>query len=169
MNQSGWLGLIALASCSAPSADPSPPPSAPAPAPTLADGGIAPRWLIDVRSGALVHAAAVGRPVVSLTCSGPDSRMTVAVAAFRRIESEDRLTLGAGNEAFAFAADLEAPGPGIVASGAVPPDLLDRIERGETISAVYGNQRMEPLPGIPPAVSRSFVAGCRARSGQGPG
>ncbi|MCS6626970.1 hypothetical protein N0B44_29040 [Roseibacterium beibuensis] len=97
---------------------------------------------------------------LSLSCSA--GQIEVAVPGFERIGSEDRLTVGAGDEAFAFAADLQAPGEGIVAGGAAEADLLARLARGETVSAVYGRQTVGPLRAARPASLPAFATGCTA-------
>ena len=97
---------------------------------------------------------------LSLACEA--GQMQVAVPGFERIGSEDRLTVGAGDEAFAFAADLQAPGEGIVAGGAADADLLARLARGEPVSAVYGRQTVGPLRAAQAAGLPAFAARCAA-------
>ncbi|GAA0870397.1 hypothetical protein GCM10009116_22330 [Brevundimonas basaltis] len=147
------IALLGLAACDrepAPAASPEPTaisePAAPLPpASTKASGRVA-----------FVDAGAVVR--LSIACS--DGKMEVAVPSFERIGSEDRLTLGAGDEAFAFAADLQAPGEGIVAGGPADADLLARLVRGEPVSALYGRQAIGPLQAVQPAAVAEFAARC---------
>jgi hypothetical protein len=107
---------------------------------------------------AFVDAGGVER--LSIACSGGE--LEVAVPGFERIGSEDRLTVGAGDEAFAFAADLQAPGDGIVAGGPADADLLARLVRGEPVSAVYGRQTVGPLRAARAAGLPAFAARCAA-------
>jgi len=109
----------------------------------------------------LAFVDAGGAERLSLACR--DGRMTVAVPEFERIGSEDRLTVGAGDEAFAFAADLQAPGEGIIAGGDAAADLLARLARGEPVSAIYGQQTVGPLQAAPPAPLAPFAAPCARR------
>ncbi|MDI6624513.1 MAG: hypothetical protein QME55_07270, partial [Brevundimonas sp.] len=106
----------------------------------------------------LAFVDAGGAERLSLACR--DGQMTVAVPEFERIGSEDRLTVGAGDEAFAFAADLQAPGDGIIAGGAADADLLARLARGEPVSAIYGQQTVGQLQAARPAALAPFAALC---------
>lgn len=108
--------------------------------------------------GRLAFVDAGGAERLALACA--DGRMQVTVPEFDRIGSEDRLTVGAGNEAFAFAADLQAPGEGIVAGGAPEADMLARLARGEPVSAIYGQQTVGPLQAARPATLPAFAALC---------
>jgi len=159
-----FCGLV-LTACEAPPARPIPaPPSVkshttPAIPPTAASGGW--RSVATGEGNGLTYADDSGRPVITLVCGGGDLR--VRVPGFRKIGSEDRLTVGAGDEAFALVADLASAEPGVVATGDIPADLIDRMARGQPVAAVYGAQRLDPLP-IPDAeTSRALVSACRAR------
>lgn len=146
------VALLGLAACG-PDAAPAPatPEAPPIPSkPPLVQPPEAPARL------AFVDVGGVER--LSLACD--DGQMQVAVPGFQRIGSEDRLTVGAGNEAFAFAADLQAPGEGIVAGGAADADLLARLGRGEPVSAIYGRQTVGPLQAARPATLPAFAARC---------
>lgn len=143
------LGLAACGRDEAPA--PAAPEAPPIPSkPPLVQPPEAPDRLAFVDAG--------GAERLSLACDG--GQMQVAVPGFERIGSEDRLTVGAGDEAFAFAADLKAPGEGIVAGGAVDADLLARLARGEPVSAVYGRQTVGPLQAAQPAAPPVFAARC---------
>lgn len=147
------VALLTLAACGR---DETPAPAAPvepAPIPSkppLVAPPEAPDGLAFVDAGGLQR--------LSLACDA--GRMTVTVPGFERIGSEDRLTVGAGGEAFAFVADLQAPGEGIVAGGAVDADLLARLARGEPVSAVYGRRTVGPLQAAQPAALAAFAARC---------
>ncbi|SFS35026.1 hypothetical protein [Brevundimonas viscosa] len=112
-----------------------------------------------------------GEPRLLLDClGGPRPALRASVAEFRKIGSEDRLTLGAGNEAFALVADLADPSPGVVASGAIDLDLLRRIGDRRPVSAVYGAQSVGPLRPADGMAPDGFVVRCRALAGpQGQG
>jgi len=129
-------------------------PSAPAEPPSDIVEPTAPH---DASSLAFVDAS--GQSALTLTCGAGELR--ISAPGFQPISSEDRLSIGADGEAFAFAADLEAPGPGVTASGAPDPDLLARLSRGEALYALYGQQALGPLAAASPGALQSFVTGCR--------
>lgn len=107
-----------------------------------------------------------GTPRLLLDClADPRPVLRASVAGFEKIMSEDRLSLGAGDEAFAFAADLSAPGPGVVASMAVDRDLLRRLADGRPVRAVYGAQRVGPLQPADGMAPDAFVVRCREIAG----
>lgn len=146
------VALLGLAACGRDEAPaPAAPEAPPIPSkPPLVQPPEAPDRLAFVDAG--------GAERLSLACDA--GQMQVAVPGFERIGSEDRLTVGAGDEAFAFAADLEAPGEGIVAGGAVDADLLARLARGEPVSALYGRQTVGPLQAAQTAALPGFAARC---------
>lgn len=129
-------------------------PSAPAEPPRDIAAPVAPD---DASSLAFVDAS--GQPALTLTCVAGELR--ISAPGLQPISSEDRLSIGADGEAFAFAADLAAPGPGVTASGAPDPDLLARLSRGEALFALYGQQALGPLDAASPGALQAFVSGCR--------
>lgn len=150
------VALLGLAACgreetSVPVAPEAPAaPAAPAGPPVPPKPPEAPDRLAFVDAG--------GAERLTLACEG--GQMQVTVPEFDRIGSEDRLTVGAGNEAFAFVADLQAPGEGIIAGGAPEADMLARLARGEPVSAIYGQQTVGPLRAARPASLPAFAALC---------
>jgi hypothetical protein len=98
-------------------------------------------------------------PAATLSCGAGELR--IVVPGFQPIGSEDRLTIGTEGEAFALVADLAAPGPGVTASGAPDPDLLNRLARGEALFAMYGQQSAGPLAAASPAGLQALVSACR--------
>jgi len=152
--------LLALAACGRdePPVAPAPPeapaaPAAPQPAepPTPPDAMSASRLTMIDASGA---------PGLHLFCGNRAGNLVIHAPGLTPIASEDRLTLGAGDEAFAFAADLDAPGPGVTGRGLPEADLFARMARGEPVRAVYGAQNVGPLRAETPAALRAFVAQC---------
>lgn len=107
----------------------------------------------------LAFTDASGQPVLTLACGAGELR--ISAPGLQPISSEDRLSIGADGEAFAFAADLAAAGPGVTASGAPDPDLLARLSRGEALYALYGQQALGPLAAASPGALQAFVSGCR--------
>jgi hypothetical protein len=108
---------------------------------------------------------ASGAERLQLACSADAPAFRITVPGFEPIGSEDRLTLGAGDEAFAHAADLQAAGPGVTGAGPVDPDLIDRLARGEPVRAVYGAQSVGPLQAAHPETLEAFAERCRALRG----
>lgn len=139
-----------------PATAPTPAPVAPSPAAPPAAPSVAP-----ADGSALVLVDGVGAPTATLSC-GPDG-LRIVVPGFRPIGSEDRLSIGTDGEAFALVADLAAPGPGVTASGAPDPDLLNRLARGEALYALYGQQSAGPLAAASPAKLQAVVSACRRR------
>ena len=108
---------------------------------------------------------ASGAERLELACRTEAPAFQITVPGFEAISSEDRLTIGAGDEAFAHAADLDASGPGVTGGGAVDLDLIDRLARGESVRAVYGAQSVGPLQAARPETLTAFAERCRGLRG----
>lgn len=159
--------LVALTACGREAPPPAPGPAEPGgvavePAPPATPEAPAPAATAE----RLAFVDASGTPRLLLDClATPRPMLQASVAGFEKIGSEDRLTVGAGNEAFALVADLSAPGPGVVASGPVDRDLLRRIADGQPVRAVYGAQSVGPLQPADGIAPGSFVVRCRELAG----
>ena len=99
-----------------------------------------------------------------LACLDGPPRIQVIASEFTVIGSEERLTLGAADEAFGFVADTMREGPGVQAEAAIDPSLLEHLARTDDIAAVYGAQQVGPYPAPPQDVTDAFVTGCRGLS-----
>ncbi|HYC68614.1 hypothetical protein [Brevundimonas sp.] len=110
--------------------------------------------------GRLTLVDGLGAPVLHLSCDDRAEALIIHVPGFEPIGSEDRLTLGVGDEAFAFVADLQASGPGVTAGGAAEADLFARMRRGEPVRAVYGAQSVGPARASSPEALRDFLVRC---------
>ena len=137
----------------------------PAPAPTpLADA----RW--DLQSSgegvALALASEAGAAAIRLFCPAGAKQLIVNVPAFRPIGSEERLSLGSGNEAHALVADPrgDAQRGGVTGSGPVPANLAALI--AGRISASYGAQNSGPHAAPPPNLVAEFAAACADQRGE---
>lgn len=97
-----------------------------------------------------------------LVCAKGDGFM-VAASVFRPVGSEERLSIGAGDAAFALVAvaDTDADGPLVRATGAIEEGLLVALESGKPIAASYGAQSFGPVDAPPPALRRAFGETCR--------
>lgn len=108
---------------------------------------------------------ASGAERLQLSCRADPAMLHIVVPGFTPVGSEDRLTLGAGDEAFAHVADLDASGPGVVGGGPIDADLMDRVGRGEPVHAVYGAQTVGPLTAAQPEALAAFAERCRGLAG----
>ncbi|MFN4296575.1 MAG: hypothetical protein ACK4FB_07005 [Brevundimonas sp.] len=107
-----------------------------------------------------------GDLIAAVACIRAPARLRVESDRFQPIMSEDRFTIGAGDEAYALAANLEAVRErGVEASGDIPADLLGRIEAGGEIAFNYGAQNLGPFPAVPETDRAAFVAECREIAG----
>ncbi|HYC75014.1 hypothetical protein [Brevundimonas sp.] len=152
--------LLALAACGRNETAAPTEPAEPAPIPSKPPLVEPPETPAAASPGRLTLVDASGAPALHLSCDDRPGAIVIHVPGFEPIGSEDRLTLGAGDEAFAFVADLEASGPGVTAGGAPEADLFARMARGEPVRAVYGAQSVGPARAATPAALRAFVARC---------
>lgn len=134
----------------------------PAPAPAAEPGGDL-RW--EAVSGgegeALVLLDGGDRPLLHLACLAGPPRLTARVLDFRKIGSEERMTLGVADEAFGLVADPMREDAGVYAEGAIDPGLLDHMLVTEDLGVVYGAQQLGPHPAPEPAQRERFVQACR--------
>ena len=113
----------------------------------------------------MAFADAAGAERLRLSCRDDPAALHIVVPGFTPVSSEDRLTLGAGDEAFAYVADLDASAPGVIGGGAIDADLMGRLARGEPLRAVYGAQTVGPLTAARPDDLAGFAERCRGLAG----
>ncbi len=120
------------------------------------------RWAVAGGSeGAHAHLLAPdGTMVLSLGCRLGSGRLEVSVPGLTRIGSEDRLSLGFGDDSIALAADMTAPGKGVHATGAVPPDIVDQLTSATAIGVAYGNQNLGPYQPPSSDEARAMATAC---------
>lgn len=156
------LSAAALAACDTGAPAVHETPANPVPEPETPATG-EPAWT-SAASGegrALVLNTARGGEIMRLACLA-DGRLMASGQVFNPVGSEDRLTVGVGDEAFALAADLEADRQGGVEGyGEISSDLLARLEAGGEIGLSYGSQTVGPYPGPEAAEARAFAEACR--------
>ena len=137
------------------------PPAAPAPSIPAA----ALSWGLQssaTAGAALVHADEVGAEVLRIACRRNPADVHVEAAKLERIDSEERVTLGAGTELLTLVATPGTPeGVAVTATGQLTPAFLEAVERGDRISVAYGATQFGPLPSVPDAVRAAFVTACR--------
>lgn len=84
----------------------------------------------------------------------------VSVPGFTPVASEERLTIGSGDHAFALVATA-AGTTGVQATGPIADDLLAVFDSGGPISINHGDQNIGPIPAPPDAARRIFTETCR--------
>lgn len=159
------LALIAIAGLGLAGCKPAPAsPAAPAQA------GEA-RWAFGIGKNSVEMAwvtnAATADAPISLVCARGDGIMVVA-RAFHPIGSEERLTIGAGDDAFALVVAEDPQSAHVSATGPADEAILTAIVSGRPISASYGAQRYGPVKAPPSALRRAFADTCR-KLNAGPG
>lgn len=104
-----------------------------------------------------------GSLLLSLACLRRPARLRAAVPTFSPIGSEDRFSLGLGNEPLILVADPTRQAQlGVSAEGPVPSNLSDLLRDAGAISAVYGAQQAGPFPPPPAQLKEAFGKGCKA-------
>ena len=163
------LGALLLVACSDNDAQTSQPPidEAESAAPLPDEPPVGAGWsMVSSGEGVALRLEEGGELIASLACMRDPAGLRVESDRFQPVMSEDRFTIGAGDEASAMAANLEAERErGVEASGDIPADLLDRIEAGGEIAFNYGAQNLGPFPAVPEADRDAFLAECREIAG----
>jgi hypothetical protein len=107
-----------------------------------------------------------GALVMSLACRRSPARLVAAVPAFTPIGSEERFSLGLGEEAVTLVADLANRNrPGVIGEGAVPSEIESLLESAAQLSASYGNQTSGPHAAPQTELKEQFAKACKAESG----
>jgi hypothetical protein len=122
-----------------------------------------PRWesAVSAQGTALRLVATDGRELLRLACFGRPPELSVYVPEFRAIGSEDRLSLGFGDEPVALVADLSAAAPvGVEAKAPFTAELETHLQRNGPISATYGSQQSGPHAPPPARLASAFAEGC---------
>jgi len=128
-----------------------------APAPSSAPPAVQP-WSLEGQ--ALVRREG-GALVFRLVCVGGELQAELPGVA--RISSEDRLTLGAGDQLAVLVVPMTGSDVGIRASGAREDAFIAALAHGAPIGASYGAQQL--AFGTPAAEPRAqFLASCAAKS-----
>ena len=167
------LLTLALAGCDAEpqpaQPDTLPTPSGPpvaqqAPQPSQPPLPIGPQWESAVRGeGMALRLVEAGRLRMEIACL-PPARLAVNVPGFTTIGSEDRFSLGLGNEPVTLVADLSAEN-GVAAEGPVPDNLEGLLEGADQVTALYGTQQVGPVGPPPPQLVDAFTDACEKLAG----
>ena len=101
-----------------------------------------------------------GGLLLSIACLGSPPRLTATAPGFSPIGSEDRFSLGLGQEPVTLVANLQHRGGGVAAEGPPPEKFEALLGRASQISALYGSQRIGPVPAPPEALKQVLVKAC---------
>ncbi len=129
--------------------------------PPTPGSGEAPRWETAASGAgtALRLVAADGGLLISVACRRDPVRLVVVVPSFVPVGSEDRFSFGLGAERALLVADPTRQKEGVTAEGAAPEKAV--WDEAETVSALYGTQRIGPVP-APPEKLRKMLSGACA-------
>jgi hypothetical protein len=102
-----------------------------------------------------------GRLLLSLACLGSPARLVVSAPGFSPIGSEDRFSLGLGDDPVTLVADpTRQKQPGVSAEGAAPPDFGERLQRADQLTALYGTQQVGPVAAPSDALKEVLARAC---------
>lgn len=161
-------GLIAaaatlgLAACQERAAHPEPAPAAPAQAPPAAEQP-AERWSLQASAaaGAAVILSDASGERLRIACRRNPADLFVSAPALTPIGSEERLTLGAGDELAVLVVEQGLPeGAPLQAVGAMSPAWVEAMAAGRPVAVSYGAQQVK-APELPADVRAAFAQGCR--------
>lgn len=97
---------------------------------------------------------------MSIACMEAPKRLVVSVPALKPIGSEERFSLGLGNEPVTLVADPTRQQQGVTAEGAVPANFGNLLEGAKEIGGMYGNQQIGPHPAPPKALVQALAEQC---------
>ena len=158
------LGLVA---CSPPAE-----PSRPAPKTDLAPVPAAPQkpaseWAFGTGKTSVEIVHLVGgdptKPDLRMVCAAGQGFL-ILLPTLKQVDSEERLTLGAGDIAHGFVATAAAQG--VQATGPIDDELLSVFESAEPIGVNHGYQNAGPFT-PPAALRRAFADTCRKLQARG--
>lgn len=101
--------------------------------------------------------------VMRLTCI-PGAELSVQAESFRWVESEERMSVGAGNTVITLVATADPEGV-VKGEGPIDADFVRAVGEGRKIAVNYGYQNVGPFNGPTPDAASAFVRSC----GQGAG
>ena len=105
-----------------------------------------------------------GTLLFAIACLGSPRRLAATAPGFSEIGSEDRFSLGLGDEPVTLVADLGGQGrSGVTAEGAVPDRFSELLEDAKQVSALYGTQQIGPVPAPSKALKEALAAACAAK------
>lgn len=85
---------------------------------------------------------------------------------FKLVESEERMTVGAGDAVVTLVATGSPVGnPPVHGEGEIDPDFVRAVGEGRKIAVNYGYQNIGPFDGPPEERAKNFQAGCEGGGG----
>jgi ketosteroid isomerase-like protein len=112
-----------------------------------------------------------GKPRLALSCLLDAKELEVRVHGFVPVPSEDRLTVGAGDELLSLTTRKGAAA-GVAGRGRLTAQFTTALRAGARIGASYGSQNLAPLPAAPRKILEAFGQACdpsyRRRTSQRP-
>lgn len=94
------------------------------------------------------------------------NQLRVQSPRFRFVESEERMSVGAGDVVVTLVATGSSAGnPPVRGEGAIDPDFIRAVGEGRKIAVNYGYQNIGPFQGPPEERARNFQSGCEGGGG----
>jgi hypothetical protein len=97
---------------------------------------------------------------MSIACMEAPKRLVVSVPGLQPIGSEERFSLGLGNEPVTLVADPTRQKQGVIAEGAAPENFAELLESAAQIGGMYGTQQVGPYPAPPKSLVQSLARQC---------
>jgi len=96
-----------------------------------------------------------------------DKGLVVYGERLKPVESEERMSIGAGNTVATLVATAAADRdpPTVKGEGAIDEDFVRAVGEGRKIAVNYGYQNIGPFDGPPAEMAANFVAGCKDAGG----
>jgi len=154
------VAVLVLAACERSAG---PPPGDPATAPTTVPAASKAGWRLEdsAASGVvLMNMDESGETLLRLACRRtPPGSLYAELPGFARIDSEDRLTIGAGGELAVLVVSMEGSAVGLRAEGQPQPKFVAAVAEGRPLAVSYGSRQISL--GAPAQQDRStFAAAC---------
>ena len=104
-----------------------------------------------------------GAVAIRMNCSGDPPRFEVFVGSFDTIGSEERLSVGIGDEILTLVADTARPqGAGVSGTAPLPLSIETPLRSGGDIGAAYGAQTFGPVDPPPAQLAERLIESCAA-------
>lgn len=99
-------------------------------------------------------------PTMTMRCAGDPAEFVVRVIGFTPIGSEERLSLGLGEEIVTMVADPEDRSGGVVATTHDPAAIAGPLRAADAIVASYGAQNFGSVAPPAPEAINSLIESC---------
>lgn len=125
-------------------------------------------WRLEASAAAgsaLVFGDADGVERLRLICRRGPAEFVVQAADVQPIGSEERFTLGFGDQLFTLVADVSSGLPFVEAKAPLTPELIVALRSGRPIAANYGATNLGPHPAPEGDVREAFARACEQALG----